>query len=101
MLLTPEQRIGRALSLLSTAFRLALVHNGWKLHSRPGEFCLDRGGAQLDPYELMTQLSDGAVSKGAWLTKCQALGIEDVLLAKIVDNSAETKQEVLSLPSES
>jgi heat shock protein HtpX len=100
MLLTPEQRKGRARYLLSTAFALALVHNGWKLHSRPGEFHLDRGDEQLDPYKLMTQLSDGAISKEAWLTRCQALGIEDLALAKIADNSAETKQEVLSLPSE-
>src|ERR1700722_5053283 len=100
MRLTPEQRIGRARYLLSTAFALALVHNGWKLHSRPGEFHLDRRDEQLDPYKLMTKLSDGAISKEAWLTKCQARGIEDLPLAKIADDSAETKQEVLSLPSE-
>jgi heat shock protein HtpX len=100
MLLTPEQRIGRARYLLSTAFALALVHNGWKLHSRPGEFHLDRGEEQLDPYKLITQLSDGAISKEAWWTKCQALWIENLPLAKIADNPAETKQEVLALPSE-
>ena len=37
MLLTPEQRIERAplLRFLSTALALALVNNGWKLHSTP------------------------------------------------------------------
>ncbi len=43
MLLNPEQRVERARSLLSTAFGLALVNSGWKVHSSPGEFHLDWG----------------------------------------------------------
>lgn len=49
ILLTPQQRIERARSLLGTALALALINNGWQLHSRPGEFHLDRGNENLDP----------------------------------------------------
>jgi len=78
MLLTPEQRVARARSLLGTAFGLALVNNGWALHSRPGEFYLDRGGQQLHPFKIILQLSDGTISKEAWAARCRHLGIEGI-----------------------
>jgi hypothetical protein len=59
MLLTREQRVERARSLLSTAFGLALVNNGCKAHSSPGEFHLDQGDEKLDPHKLMLQISAG------------------------------------------
>jgi len=97
MLLTPAQRIERARSLLSTALALALVHHGWKLHSPPGEFHLERGEEQLNPYQLMPQLSDGVISKEAWLTKCKTLGIEDIALANGAERAGTAKQEALPL----
>jgi hypothetical protein len=81
MLLTPEQRVARARSLLGSAFGLALVNNGWTLHSRPGEFHLDRGDERLHPYKLILQLSDGAISKEAWAARCKELGIEGIPFA--------------------
>jgi hypothetical protein len=51
------------------------------LHARPGEFHLDHGDEQLDPYKVMLQLSDGVISKEAWSAKCTALGIENIPLA--------------------
>jgi heat shock protein HtpX len=65
MLLTPEQRVARARSLLGTAFGLALINNGWTLHSRPGEFHLDCEEEQIHPYKVIQELSDGAISKEA------------------------------------
>ncbi|MBZ5616022.1 MAG: M48 family metalloprotease [Acidobacteriia bacterium] len=94
MLLTPEQRVERARSLLSTAFGLALVKNGWKVHSSPGEFHLDQGDEELDPHTLMLQISDGIISKEAWATKCKKLGIEGLPLA-IAPEHAAAKQEPL------
>lgn len=81
MLLTPEQRVERARSLLSTAFGLALVNSGWKVHSSPGEFHLDWGDEQIDPHKLLLQISDGIISKEAWAAKCKELGIENIPLA--------------------
>jgi heat shock protein HtpX len=81
MLLTPEQRIARARSLLAMAFARALVNNGWAVHSRPGEFYLDRSGQRLQPFILISQLSDGAISKEVWASRCKELGIESIRLA--------------------
>ena len=81
MLLTPEQREERARSLLSTAFSLALVNHGWTLHSSPGDFHVSRGDEKLSTYDLVGQLSKGAISKDIWAEKCKALGIEGLPLA--------------------
>lgn len=97
MLLTPEQRIERARSLMSTALALALVNNGWKLHSRPGEFHLDRDDEQLDPYKLTLQLSDGAISTDAWAKKCSDFGIEDVPLIAATKSASVVNQGTLPL----
>ena len=98
MLLTPEQRIERARSLLSTGLALALVKNGWTLHSRPGEFHLDRGDEQLDPYKLILQLSGGAISRDAWAKKCKDFGIEDISLAAAAISASVVKQGTPPLP---
>jgi heat shock protein HtpX len=95
MLLTREQRIERARSLLSTAFGLALVNNGWKVHSSPGEFHLDRGDEQINPHRLMLEISDGVISREAWEMKCKALGIEGIPLVVAAESASAAKQETL------
>jgi heat shock protein HtpX len=95
MLLTPEQRIDRARSLLSSALGLALVNSGWKVHSRPGEFHLDHGGEQINPHKLILQIANGTISKEAWKAKCKALGIENIPLAIAVGSIGEPRQEAL------
>ena len=97
MLLTPEQRVERARSLLGTALGLALVNNGWKLHSRPGEFHVDWGDEQINPHKLMLQISDGVISKEAWAAKCKTLGIEDISLTIAAECASAAKQESLPL----
>jgi heat shock protein HtpX len=87
MLLTPPQRIERARSLLSTALGLALVNGGWKVHASPGQFYLDRNGERLNPHEVIVQLSDGAISREEWGTKCKVLEIEDLSLAATSENT--------------
>jgi len=81
MLLTPEQRVERARSLLGTAFALALINNGWTLHSLPGDLHVECGGERLNPFQLTHQLSNAAMSKEDWAQKCRKWGIEDVQLA--------------------
>ncbi len=80
MLLTPEQRIERARSLLSVALGLCLVNHGWKLYTNPGELYLVSGNEQLNPLGMLLQLSDGDISKERWMEKCRELGIEGFLL---------------------
>lgn len=81
MLLTPEQRVARARSLLATAFALALVNNGWTLHSLPGVFYLDRNNEQLQPFKLIVQLSDGVIRSEAWTEMCTKHEIGSIELA--------------------
>jgi hypothetical protein len=95
MLLTPEQRVARARSLLGTAFGLALVSNGWTLHSRPGEFYFECGSEQLQPYDVILQLSDGAISKEAWAARCKKLGIEGIPVAVAAKSDSVVNQEKL------
>jgi heat shock protein HtpX len=91
MLLTPEQRIARARSLLGTAFGLALVNAGWELHVSPGEFFLGRDDRQIHPFQSILQLSDGVISKEAWAAKCTAWGITDLSLSAPQSAPAEDR----------
>ncbi len=81
MLLTPEQRVERARSLVGSAIGLALVLNGWKLNTGPAIFHLEKDGEQIDPFKLIRQMSDGTLPKEAWTARCQNLGIGDIQLA--------------------
>jgi heat shock protein HtpX len=80
MLLSPEQRVQRARMLLGAALGLSLVRNGWRLHSHPGELYLANESERIDPFKLVLELSDGALSKENWVEKCRAFGIEGALL---------------------
>src|SRR5262252_3175643 len=57
MLLTSPQRIPHARHLVATAFALALVNDGWKLHSPPGKFYLENDGKQIQPFQLHSERS--------------------------------------------
>jgi len=80
MLLTPEQRAGRVANLLGAAFGLALVDSGWELHAQPGQFHLQRGAVQLDPFLVVRDLARGTLTGEAWIERSKALGIEDLRL---------------------
>jgi Zn-dependent protease with chaperone function len=75
MLLTPEQRAGRAAFLLGEALALALWDAGWQLCSKPGEFQFERNGEQIDPAALIAGLRSGQVSPAAWAEWCRSAGL--------------------------
>jgi heat shock protein HtpX len=95
MLLTPEQRVQNARNLVGTAFALALVNNGWILHSRPGEFYLEKDGRQLQPFLLMLQLSDGVIWGEAWTDMCKEYGIENIEFRPRADAASNARQPEL------
>lgn len=92
MLLTQEQRVARARRLVATAFALALVNHGWTLHSLPGVFHLERSGEQIQPFELMVQLSDGVIWGEAWAEMCSKYGIGNIDLAPLASPPSATAQ---------
>lgn len=94
MLLTPEQRIERARSFLGMACALALTNSGWALHAQPGEFHLSLGEERFNPYIVVTQLSDGKISKDAWEEQCRKLGIGDIPLVSRVESDVSTQEAV-------
>jgi len=80
MLLTREQRAQRAADLLAAGFSLALIDSGWDLHAQPGEFHLQRGTEQLQPFHIIRELASAKLTGQAWLERTQALSIEHLLL---------------------
>lgn len=79
-LLSPEQRTARAGQLLAVALALALLANGWELHSQPGVFHFQRGNEQLDPFVIVQQLMEGKLSREAWATRSRELDIAQLPL---------------------
>jgi hypothetical protein len=75
MLLTREQRAGRAFDLLRQALALALLDAGWKLCARPGEFHFEREGRRIAPEEVVREIRSGSLSAEAWAEKCRAAGL--------------------------
>jgi heat shock protein HtpX len=91
-LLTPEQRVPRARTLLASALGLALVNRGWSVHWQPGEFHLTRADEHVHPLALILQLSDGAISREAWAAKCKDFGIDRLSLVTLDQEAREALQ---------
>jgi heat shock protein HtpX len=84
MLLDPPQRTQRAGLLFGAALSLALVDQGWTLHSGPGVFHLQRGTEQLNPFLVVEQLMSGKLTAPDWMAQCSALGIGRLQLGPAV-----------------
>jgi hypothetical protein len=80
MLLDPQQRTQRAAYLFGAGLGLALLDQGWTLHSTPGIFHLERGSEQLNPFLVMEQLMAGNMTAKEWCERCDALAIGQVVL---------------------
>ena len=80
MLLDPKQRTNRAGYLFGAGLGLALIDQGWTLHSGPGIFHLQRGTDELNPFSVMEQLMSGKLTKQDWIARCNALGIGQLMI---------------------
>jgi len=88
MLLTPEQRTGRAAELFGTALALALSNAGWLLHVQPGERYFDVEGARVSARELMGSLAAKKITRDEWVGRCHQLKIYGMRLAGAKTESA-------------
>ena len=79
-LLSPEQRVARAADLLAMALGLALYRQRWTLCFQPGEKYLQRDSFRLNPFEMVRQLAKKDMTREAWQTLCQNLGISQLSL---------------------
>jgi Zn-dependent protease with chaperone function len=75
MLLDPEQRTQRAGNLFAAALGLALLDQGWTLHTSPGVFHMQWGAEQLNPFLIVAQLRSGQLTAQGWIAQCNSLGI--------------------------
>jgi hypothetical protein len=89
MLLDPQQRTHRAAYLFGAALGIALIDQGWTLHSGPGVFHLQRDAEQLNPFIVVEQLLSGKLSAQDWIARCNALGIGQLMLGPTVPQQLE------------
>ena len=75
MLLSPEQRTGRAAGLFASALALAMIRNGWDLKVQPGVFVMSHGTQELNPFQAVEQMMRNKLSREAWLAQCEELGL--------------------------
>lgn len=90
MLLTPDQRTGRAVELIGTALALAVANAGWKLHMNPGERYYEVDGERFSVREFLGQLLANKVSREEWTERCRRLKIAGVRLAGPKTSAAES-----------
>lgn len=81
-LLTKDQIVDMARSVLDTALAAALAEAGWELDIAPGEpVRFKHNGEVLEPFTIMTGLVSRKLKPEEWLERCQQLGISDLPLA--------------------
>jgi Zn-dependent protease with chaperone function len=79
---SPEERVARAVHVLTAGLGATLLRNGWTIETAPGRpIEVVKGEARLDPHRLVSQLAEGTMSSEAWQAKCVTLGISGVRLA--------------------
>jgi hypothetical protein len=83
MLLTHEQRTGRAAEMLGHALTLALIDHRWKLHLQPGQFYVEsENGIRVNPVRMVEQLRKHSRTAATWAQYCEKNGIGDWALAE-------------------
>jgi len=77
-----EQRIGRAVQLMTAGLGAALIGAGWQIETAPGEpLVLVRGDERLDPRKSIVRLVEEPESYKEWRALCERLGIAHLSLA--------------------
>lgn len=78
MLLSHQQRLGRAGQLFGAALAIALLKHGWELYCRPGELYVYRGSERINPFLFVNELIAGQLSGDGWVTRCRELTIGEI-----------------------
>lgn len=89
MLLSPEQRTGRAAGLFAAALSLSMIRNGWQLNVQPGVFKLTKAGRELNPFQAIEQMRTNKLSREAWIAQCQEFGVSKFALTPGVMEEAD------------
>lgn len=90
-LCTREQKLQRALGVLSASFTLALIDRGWRLHTQPGEHYLQLNEEKIEPLRVIADLQKGKLTTASWEAFCATHGIGSwSLLSAPSEKSLET-----------
>ena len=78
-----DERIRRAIHVLTAGLGSLLARNGWSIETLPGRpRQLLRDGQRFDPRAVIVQLSDGSLTAETWQRDCHALGISGLPLVQ-------------------
>lgn len=88
--LNPGQRNARALSVLTCAFYLCLLENGWKLVVEPGSLTLENSEVKIDPDQFVSAMRSGKFSIVDWNNFRTQHGIGDWPLVSAVPSLVAT-----------
>lgn len=88
LLLTPEQRNGRAAGVVEAAIKLALLDHGWTLDAKPGTVNLTNGDLRVEPANDVMRLMTKQWTAEEWAKYCGQLGIGSWPLVKAAETEA-------------
>jgi hypothetical protein len=81
----PEERFQIATSRIAGALSVALHRRQWALSFLPGrEPTFKKGDTVINPYEVISDLAEGKLTKEAWYKICRDAGIADLDLGEVV-----------------
>lgn len=97
MLLSPPQRTARAGGLFASALALSMIRAGWELQVAPAVFRIHRGDQEFNPFDAISQLMAGKLSREAWVARCREFGISQLILLPKpgADQTADLQQAEL------
>jgi hypothetical protein len=91
MLLSPEQRTARAEGLFAAALALAMIRGGWEVQVGPAMLRMFHDNHEFNPFLAVNQLMTNKLSREAWTSRCQELGLSQLIL--LPSSGSEHKAE--------
>jgi Zn-dependent protease with chaperone function len=89
-----DERVARAVHVLTAGLASTLLGAGWVLETGPGlPLDLVNDGERLEPAAVVAGLAEGTLAGDDWRTTCARLGIGDLPLASDHRQAPETSSE--------
>jgi len=90
LLLTAEQREGRAAGVVESALTLTLIDHGWSLDAKPGFPSLTQGEMRVEPENAILRLRKKEWTAEEWVKYCGQLGVGSLPLVKVDESGSAT-----------
>jgi Zn-dependent protease with chaperone function len=84
-----DQRDAMARKTAGCALALALLRNGWAIHTAPGEpVLLQHGSRSIAPFTVVRDVNNGTLKLDQWAIWCDEMGIGDLYIGSELAMSA-------------